>query len=452
MCAQKLNDKDIMNLLIETAISEGATAADCVLSRSRGVSLTRRLGKDENIERYEDFDTGLRVFVDNKIASVSTNENSENAIKDVAKRAVEMAKIAPQDEFSFIADKEMLHKFPLNNKAIIDSYDEVEPSIDIIRDRASEVEDAALSVKGITNSDGADASWGEGETILMTSNGFFGNSKKSNHSVSVVVIAEKDGKMERDYDYSSKVFGEDLTNSKKIGLEAAKKTLARIGAKKPVTGKYPVIFDPRVSRSIASHFASAINGASIARKTSFLKDMLNQQIANKSISLVDDPFLKRGLASRLFDGEGLGSSKNLLINEGVLQQWLLDLSSAKQLNMSPTGNAKRGISGPPAPGISNLILMPGEVTPEKLISNVSEGFYVTDMIGSSVSMVTGDYSRGASGFWIKNGEFSNPITEATIAGNLKEMFMTLQPANDIDYSHSINCPTLLIEGMTIAGN
>ena len=452
MCAQKLNDKDIMNLLIETAISEGATAADCVLSRSRGVSLTRRLGKDENIERYEDFDTGLRVFVDNKIASVSTNENSENAIKDVAKRAVEMAKIAPQDEFSFIADKEMLHKFPLNNKAIIDSYDEVEPSIDIIRDRASEVEDAALGVKGITNSDGADASWGEGETLLMTSNGFFGNSKKSNHSVSVVVIAEKDGKMERDYDYSSKVFGEDLTNSKKIGLEAAKKTLARIGAKKPVTGKYPVIFDPRVSRSIASHFASAINGASIARKTSFLKDMLNQQIANKSISLVDDPFLKRGLASRLFDGEGLGSSKNLLINEGVLQQWLLDLSSAKQLNMSPTGNAKRGISGPPAPGISNLILMPGEVTPEKLISNVSEGFYVTDMIGSSVSMVTGDYSRGASGFWIKNGEFSEPITEATIAGNLKEMFMTLQPANDIDYSHSINCPTLLIEGMTIAGN
>ena len=452
MCAQKLNDKDIMNLLIETAISEGATAADCVLSRSRGVSLTRRLGKDENIERYEDFDTGLRVFVDNKIASVSTNENSENAIKDVAKRAVEMAKIAPQDEFSFIADKEMLHKFPLNNKAIIDSYDEVEPSIDIIRDRASEVEDAALGVKGITNSDGADASWGEGETLLMTSNGFFGNSKKSNHSVSVVVIAEKDGKMERDYDYSSKVFGEDLTNSKKIGLEAAKKTLARIGAKKPVTGKYPVIFDPRVSRSIASHFASAINGSSITRKTSFLKDMLNQQIANKSISLVDDPFLKRGLASRLFDGEGLGSSKNLLINEGVLQQWLLDLSSAKQLNMSPTGNAKRGISGPPAPGISNLILMPGEVTPEKLISNVSEGFYVTDMIGSSVSMVTGDYSRGASGFWIKNGEFSNPITEATIAGNLKEMFMTLQPANDIDYSHSINCPTLLIEGMTIAGN
>ena len=226
MCAQKLNDKDIMNLLIETAISEGATAADCVLSRSRGVSLTRRLGKDENIERYEDFDTGLRVFVDNKIASVSTNENSENAIKDVAKRAVEMAKIAPQDEFSFIADKEMLHKFPLNNKAIIDSYDEVEPSIDILRDRASEVEDAALGVKGITNSDGADASWGEGETLLMTSNGFFGNSKKSNHSVSVVVIAEKDGKMERDYDYSSKVFGEDLTNSKKIGLEAAKKNIS----------------------------------------------------------------------------------------------------------------------------------------------------------------------------------------------------------------------------------
>ena len=452
MYAKKLNDKDIMNILIDTALSNGASAADCILSRSRGVSLTRRLGKDENIERYEDFDTGLRVFVENKIASVSTNESSESSIKDVAKRAVEMAKIAPQDNFSLIADKELLQSFPLNDKVLIDSYDDIEPSIDTIRDRASEVEEAALSVKGITNSDGADASWGEGETLLMTSNGFFGRSKKSNHSVSVVVIAEKDGKMERDYDYSSKVFGEDLTESNKIGFEAAKKTLARMGAVKPITGKYPVIFDPRVSRSIASHFASAINGSSIARKTSFLKDMLGKQITNKSINLIDDPFLKRGLGSRLFDGEGLGCSKQVLINEGFLQQWLLDLSSAKQLKLFPTGNAKRGISWPPAPGITNLLLMPGKDTPETLISNVSNGFYVTDMIGSSVSMVTGDYSRGASGFWIKNGEFSNPITEATIAGNLKEMFMTLQPANNLDYSHSINCPTLLIEGMTIAGN
>ena len=452
MCAKQLNDKDVMNILIDTALSNGATAADCVLSRSRGLSLTRRLGKDETIERYEDFDTGLRVFVGNKIASVSTNDNSETAIRDVAKRAVDMAKIAPQDDFSLIASQETLNDFPIQNSISVDSYDEVEPNIDIIRDRAKEVEDSALSVKGITNSDGADASWGEGETLLMTSNGFFGSSKKSNHSVSVVVIAEKDGKMERDYDYSSKVFGKDLRNSNHIGIEAAKKTLARIGATKPLTGKYPVIFDPRVSRSIAGHFASAINGSAIARKTSFLKDMLNKQIANPAINIIDDPFLKRGLGSRLFDAEGLGSRKYTLIKDGVLQQWLLDLSSAKQLNLKPLGNAKRGISGPPSPGTSNFMISPGDVTPDNLIKNVSEGFFVTDMIGSSVSMITGDYSRGASGFWIKNGELSIPITEATIAGNLKEMFMTLQPANDIDHSHSINSPTLLIEGMTIAGN
>ena len=452
MCAKKLNDKDVMNILIDTALSNGATAADCVLSRSRGVSLTRRLGKDESIERYEDFDTGLRVFVGNQIASVSTNENSEVAIKEVAQRAVDMAKIAPQDNFSFIASQEMLQKFPIDDIVSVDSYDEVEPSIDIIRDRATEVEDAALSVKGITNSDGADASWGEGETLLMTSNGFFGSSKKSNHSVSVVIIAEKDGKMERDYDYSSKVFGQDLRSSNQIGLEAANKTLARMGASKPVTGKYPVIFDPRVSRSIASHFASAINGSAIARKTSFLKDMLNKQIANSAINIIDDPFLKRGLGSRLFDAEGLGSRKYTLVENGVLQQWLLDLSSAKQLNLSPTGNAKRGISGPPSPGTSNFMISPGDISQENLIKNISEGFFVTDMIGSSISMITGDYSRGASGFWIKNGELSQPISEATIAGNLKEMFMTLQPANDLDYSHSINSPTLLIEGMTIAGN
>ena len=452
MCAKQLNDKDVMNILIDTALSNGATAADCVLSRSRGLSLTRRLGKDETLERYEDFDTGLRVFVGNKIASVSTNDNSEAAIRDVAKRAVDMAKIAPQDDFSLIASQETLNDFPIHNSISVDSYDEVEPSIDIIRDRAKEVEDSALSVKGITNSDGADASWGEGETLLMTSNGFFGSSKKSNHSVSVVVIAEKDGKMERDYDYSSKVFGKDLRNSNQIGIEAAKKTLARMGATKPLTGKYPVIFDPRVSRSIAGHFASAINGSAIARKTSFLKDMLNKQIANPAINIIDDPFLKRGLGSKLFDAEGLGSRKYTLIKDGILQQWLLDLSSAKQLNLKPSGNAKRGISGPPSPGTSNFMISPGDVTPDNLIKNVSEGFFVTDMIGSSVSMITGDYSRGASGFWIKNGELSIPITEATIAGNLKEMFMTLQPANDIDHSHSINSPTLLIEGMTIAGN
>jgi len=452
MSANKLDDKDVMNILIDTALSSGASAADCVLSRSRGVSLTRRLGKDETIERYEDFDTGLRVFVGNKIASVSTNENSETAIKDVARRAVDMAKIAPQDDFSLIASQEILEEFPINEALSVDSYDKVEPNIDIIRDRAKEVEDTALSVKGITNSDGADASWGEGETLLMTSNGFFGCSKKSNHSVSVVVIAEKNGKMERDYDYSSKVFGEDLKTSKQIGLEAANKTLARMGATKPVTGKYPVIFDPRVSRSIAGHFASAINGSAIARKTSFLKDMLNKQVANTSINIVDDPFLERGLGSRLFDAEGLGSRKYTLIKDGVLQQWLLDLSSAKQLNLKPFGNAKRGISGPPSPGTSNFMILPGKITPENLIKGVSNGFYVTDMIGSSVSMITGDYSRGASGFWIKNGKLSMPITEATIAGNLKEMFMTLQPANDLDFSHSMNSPTLLIEGMTIAGN
>ena len=443
MATFKLNDKDIMNLLIDTAISQGATDADCVLSRSRGVSLTRRLGKDETIERYEDFDTGLRVFIGNKVASVSTNENSEAALKEVATRAIEMAKITPKDEFGMIADIKTLELFPLNTSVTIDSYDQNEPDINLIRSRASEVEDVALNVNGITNSDGADASWGEGETLLMTSNGFFGHSKRSNHSVSVVVIAEKDGKMERDYDYSSKVYGEDLKKPELIGLKAAENTLARMGAIKPVTGKYPVVFGPRVARSISGHISSAIKGSAIARKTSFLKDMMHEKIANSSINMIDDPFLKRGLGSRLFDREGLGCSKRLMIKDGVLQGWFLDLASAKQLNMKPTGNAT---------GTSNFMIMPGDITPENLIKEISDGFYVTDMIGSSVSMVTGDYSRGASGFWIKDGQLSHPISEATIAGNLKEMFMTLKPANDVDLSYSVTSPTLLIDGMTIAGN
>jgi len=443
MATFKLNDKDIMNLLIDTAISQGATDADCILSRSRGVSLTRRLGKDETIERYEDFDTGLRVFIGNKVASVSTNENSEAALKEVATRAIEMAKITPKDEFGMIADSKTLELFPLNTSVTIDSYDQNEPDINLIRSRASEVEDVALNVNGITNSDGADASWGEGETLLMTSNGFFGHSKRSNHSVSVVVIAEKDGKMERDYDYSSKVYGEDLKKPELIGLKAAENTLARIGAIKPVTGKYPVVFGPRVARTISGHISSAIQGSAIARKTSFLKDMMHKQIANSSINMIDDPFLKRGLGSRLFDREGLGCSKRLIIKDGVLQGWFLDLASAKQLNMQPTGNAN---------GTSNFMIMPGDITAENLIKEISDGFYVTDMMGSSVSMVTGDYSRGASGFWIKNGQLSHPINEATIASNLKEMFLTLKPANDVDLSYSVTSPTLLIDGMTIAGN
>jgi PmbA protein len=258
-----------------------------------------------------------------------------------------------------------------------------------------------------------------------------------------VVIAEKDGKMERDYDYSSKVYGEDLKKPELIGLKAAENTLARIGAIKPVTGKYPVIFGPRVARTISGHISSAIQGSAIARKTSFLKDMMHKQIANSSINMIDDPFLKRGLGSRLFDREGLGCSKRLMIKDGILQGWFLDLASAKQLNMQPTGNAN---------GTSNFMIMPGDITPENLIKGISDGFYVTDMIGSSVSMVTGDYSRGASGFWIKNGQLSYPISEATIAGNLKEMFMTLKPANDVDLSYSVTSPTLLIDGMTIAGN
>ncbi|MDA9288966.1 metallopeptidase TldD-related protein [Alphaproteobacteria bacterium] len=443
MATFKLNDKDIMNLLIDTAISQGATDTDCILSRSRGVSLTRRLGKDETIERYEDFDTSLRVFIGNRVASVSTNENSEAALKEVATRAIEMAKITPKDEFGMIADSKTLELFPLNTSVTIDSYDQNEPDINLIRSRASEVEDVALNVTGITNSDGADASWGEGETLLMTSNGFFGHSKRSNHSVSVVVIAEKDGKMERDYDYSSKVYGEDLKKPELIGLKAAENTLARMGAIKPVTGKYPVVFGPRVARSISGHISSAIKGSAIARKTSFLKDMMHEKIANSSINMIDDPFLKRGLGSRLFDREGLGCSKRLMIKDGVLQGWFLDLASAKQLNMKPTGNAT---------GTSNFMIMPGDITPENLIKEISDGFYVTDMIGSSVSMVTGDYSRGASGFWIKDGQLSHPISEATIAGNLKEMFMTLKPANDVDLSYSVTSPTLLIDGMTIAGN
>ena len=434
--------------MLDAAKVAGADCADAMLARGHSTNISLRLGNVEASERSEDFDIGLRVFVGQRTASISTSQLDDENITNLAERAVAMAKLAPEDPFVRLAtDAELAKSIP-----DLDMFDETIPDADSLRDRAAAAEEAALSFNGIKTSDGADAGHGIVDVLIGTSNGFLAGYKRSSHGVSTVVIAEKDGQMERDYEYSSAVYESDLQPAEEVGKSAATRTLARLGARKPQTGQFPVIYDRRVAASLVGTMASAINGANITRGTSFLKDSLGKQIASKGLNFIDNPLRPRGLGSRLFDGEGLAVSKRVMIDDGVLTGWFLDLASAAKLSMTPTGNARRGIGSAPSPGASNFYVENSTISRDDLMADIDEGFLITEMIGSSVDMITGDYSRGAGGFWISKGKIAEPITEATIAGNLKDMFMQITAANDIDLRDSIASPSLYLNCMMIAGS
>ena len=439
--------ENLMDMLLDRARAAGADAADGIVVGGHGHSVSVRMGEVEAIERSEDQDIGLRVFVDGRNASISTSRLDENSIATLAERAVAMAKLAPEDPYAMLASSELLAK----DIPELDMYDATAPSADELKAAALKAEDAARAVPGITNTEGGSASHGSAAMMMATSNGFSGSYQRSSFGISTMVLSEKNGVMERDYDYTAAVYHSDLEDPEVIGRRAGERTMERLGAIRPPTGSYPVIYDARVSRSIASHIASAINGSAIARGTSFLKDKMGQAIAASGITLVDDPLRPRGMGSSPFDGEGLARQKRVMVDKGVLQGWFLDLASAKQLGLAPTGNAGRGVGSPPSPGTSNWIMEPGDISRDDLIAGIEEGFLVTEMIGSSVSLVTGDYSRGASGFWIKDGQISHPVTEATIAGNLNDMLMQITLADDLDLTKSTAAPTLRIDGMTVAG-
>ena len=444
----KTHEQNLISELLDAAKAAGADGADATLARGEGNSVDIRLGKVEAAERSEDYDVGMRVFVGQRTASISTSQLDSDNIKQLAERAVAMAKLAPEDPYVRLANAEEL----ATDIPELDMFDATETSVETLTDRAKQAEDAALTHKGITNSEGASASFGVVNVLIATSNGFSASYKRSSSSISAVVIAEKDGQMERDYDYSTAVFAEDLDAPDAIGHSAATRTLSRLGASKPNTGQFPVIYDQRVSSSIVGTLAGAINGAAIARGTSFLKDSLGQQIASTGLNFIDDPLRPRGMGSRLFDGEGLPVSKRMMVEDGVLTGWFLDLASAAKLDMTPTGNARRSMGGAPSPSASNFFIENGTLSRADMIADIKEGFLVTEMMGSSVDMITGDYSRGAGGFWIIDGEISGPVTEATIAGNLKDMLMAITTADDIDMRDSIAAPSLRIDGMMVAGS
>ena len=441
-------DQDIIEKALSAAKQAGADGADVSFIKGGGLDVQVRLGKVESAERAEDYQMGMRVFVGQKSATISSGQLDDENITKLAERAVAMAKHAPEDPYARLATaEEQAKSFP-----DIELFDDTSYSTEQLTEIALACEEAALSQAGISNSDGASASSGSSEVLIGTSTGFNASYKRSSFGFSAVVLAEKDGQMERDYDYSAAAFAEDLDKPEVVGRSAATRTLARLGGRKPQTGTFPVIYDKRVSRSLAGHVASAINGAAIARGTSFLKDKMGEQIANASVRLLDNPLLPRGMGSRLFDGETLPVQKRYLVKDGCLQGWLLDLATAAQLGLSPTGNASRSLSGPPSPSVSNFIMEEGETTLDDMIADIDQGFYITELMGSSVSLTTGDYSRGASGFWIENGRITWPATEATIAGNLKDIFTDMMPADDLELTQSIAAPSVFVKQMMVAGS
>jgi len=430
--------------LVEAAQRAGADAADAVVVRSRSKSVSVRLGKVEGTDASESDDFSLRVFVGKKVASVSANVTGD--VDSLAERAVAMARVSPEDQFNTLAREDLLARdFP-----DLDLYDGTEVSAERMTEDALAMEEAARAVPGVTNSSGAGVSAGSGGLVLVTSHGFSGAYRRSRFSRSVSVIAGEGTGMERDYDFSSKLFFADLRDPAEIGREAGERTARRVKPRKMETQTVTAVFDPRVARGMLGHLAGAINGASVARKTSFLKDRMGQQVANAAITVIDEPARMRGQASRPFDGEGVQGETLTMVGEGVLNHWFLSTSIANELGLETNGRGARSGTSVSASS-TNLSIEPGDKTPAELMKEIGTGFYVTEVFGQGVNMVTGEYSRGASGFWIENGEIAFPVSEVTIASNLKDMFIRMIPANDLDRDFGTAAPTLVVEGMTLAG-
>lgn len=441
------NALNLMHDLITSARKQDADAADVLFYESTSISASRRMGKPEGLERAESKGLGLRVIIGKRVATVSSSDTGKEALKEMLERGIAMAKLSPVDEYVSLAPEELLAR----NIANLDLYDKSEPTPEFLQEQCAKTEDAALRVKGVTNSEGAGASYGASTFALAASNGFSGSYKASSTSISVSVLAGEGLNMEEDHDFSSARFAADLASAESIGENAAHLAIARLGARKIKTGIMPVVFDPRVAKSLVGAFAGAINGNAIARGTSFLKHHLGKQIFNDRITIIDDPHRKRGLASKPFDGEGVANRKTLLVENGIMKTWLLDMRSANRLGLATTGHASRSLSSPPSPSTSNLYLDAGTLTPDTLTQDIKSGFYVTKIFGMGVNLVTGDYSQGASGFFIENGRKAFAVNEVTIAGKLLDMFRELTPANDLVFKYGTNAPTLRIDGMTVAG-
>ncbi len=436
-----------LELLLSKAKSFGAEKADAVATHGRSVHVTVRGGEMEEVDNSEGRDIGLRVLIGQQQACVSSSDLSTVSLEKLAERAVAMARLAPADPFCGIAETSANSE----NVADLELFDPTEFTPNELLDRALRIEAAALDVKGVTQAEGMTADCSSSAVCFATSDGFNKGWLSSHHGLSGMALAISGDEMERDFDFHSSRWFEDLRDPESIGLRAGERAIARLGAKQIASGEMPVLFDHRVSASLLSAFLGAINGRAIARGTSFLKEKMGEAIFRKSVNIIDDPLIKRGHASRPWDGEGVNVRQMHLIKDGILKSWLLNTSAGKQLGLQTTGHAARGIGSPPGIAPSNSYIAAGLKSPADLMKDIGKGLLVMEMFGPSLNPNTGDYSVGVAGFNIENGEPTHAVSEITIAGNILDMYKTLEPANDLLFESSASAPSLLIERMMIAG-
>jgi PmbA protein len=445
--ADAYNQLNLLSDLLDAAKKAGAEAADAVVYNAASLSVSCRMGELEKLERAESNDLGLRVLIGKQQAMVSSTDFDPSTLNEVVERCVAMAKAAPEDPYCGLADPDQI----VTNPPVIDICDDTEPTNEAMVEAAKTAEDAARAVAGVTNTEGAETGWSQADIAIAATNGFARSYSTSSHSLAASVVAGEGTAMERDYDYTSAVYYSDLEDPAEIGRNAGQRAVKRLNAQKVKTQQVPVIYDPRVSGGLVRHFAGGINGSSITRGTSFLKDSMGEKIFSDGINIIDDPHRPRGFRSKPFDAEGLANKRSAIADNGVLTTWVLDLSAARQLGLESTGHASRGTSSPPSPSLTNLYMEAGSQTPAELMADIENGFYITELIGMGINMITGDYSRGATGFWIENGEITYPVSEMTIAGNLKDLFANLVPANDLKFRYGTDAPTIRVDGLTVAG-
>lgn len=439
--------RTIAEKLVEQGLRAGASAADALYAGDRSSSVQVRLGKLEDVGRSEGAQIGLRLFVGQRSATVASSDLSGEVLGTLVERCLAMAREALEDPYAGLAPSALLQQ---GKGPLLDTCDPIHPDPEELRSRALEAESAALAVPGVANSSGAGASASNSLIALATSGGFSGAYEGSSHSCSATMIAGEGPSMQRDHAWHSARHLLDLDAPQAIGRKAGERAVARLNPTKPRPGRYPVLFDPRVSSTLLGHFAGAISGSAIARRTSFLQEKLGEQVFAPGVTMVDDPLRERGLRSRPFDGEGVMVSRQELVSKGVLVKWIAESASARQLGILPTGHAVRGVGGAPGASPSNFYLAPGKRSREELLASVPEALLVIELIGQGINPVTGDYSRGAVGFMVRNGEVAEPVSEITIASNLVDMFATLEPAADLEFRRGIDAPTLLVPEMTVA--
>ncbi|WP_227285753.1 TldD/PmbA family protein [Boseongicola sp. H5] len=441
---------DLTADLLAAAKRAGADAADAIAVDGTSVSIGVLNGKLEQAERSEGVEIGLRVMVGARQACVSASDINPATLSEMADRAVAMARLAPEDPTIGLADPAQLAtRWDAEVLDLVDPTPEPEPAA--LEDAALRAEAAALSVPGISQVQATTAAYGQRRVHLAATNGFSGGYGRTDHGLSCVAITGKGTGMERDYYGEGRSHAEDMMAPEEVGRLAAQRTIARAGARKPPTGAFPVLYDERISSSLVGHLLQASNGSAIARGGSWLRDALGQDVLPRGLSIVEDPHRPRVTGSRPFDGEGLPTARREIVADGVLTGWTLDLATARKLNMTSTANAARGTSAPPSPSVTNIALTQGDLSREDLLAQMGTGLLITSMIGASINPTTGDYSRGASGFWVEKGQIAYPVNECTVAGNLRNMLRTIVPANDARTHLSRVVPSLLVEGLTIAG-